>query len=130
MGKTCEDVMDLIRDFLTLTTSSEIITFILQTIQNFRDGDNPTLENESDPAKAAFHQQRMGIRATCNEIWLNDWIHLQTSYFRKIRSNKCPKVWLISLTIQMQRVFYSLWKIRNEAIHTKDDKDNNKKTAQ
>ena len=119
--------MDLIRDFLTLTTSSEIKKYLLQTIQNFRNRENPTLENESEPAKAAYHQQRMGIRATCNGIWLNDWIHQQTLYFKKIRSTKCPKVWLTSLTIRLHRVLHSLWKTRNEAIHAKENSDNNKK---
>ena len=39
----------------------------------------------------------------------------------------CAKVWLIRLTLLIQKFVHAMWKTKNEAIHAKEDSDTNKK---
>ena len=79
------------------------------------------------PASAAFHQRRLGLKASLNGMWLEERGEIQDQYLRTQKSKKSARVWLIRFTRQLQSFLHTLWKTRNEAIHTIEDSDNNTK---
>ena len=58
---------------------------------------------------------------------LHEWVLVQKEYIKKTREAKNAEVWLIRLTLLIQRLVHSLWITRNEALHQKEDSAANKK---
>ena len=77
---------DKINDFLGSTTSYEIRDNIFGLLDNMRIGAPPQLDDESPSSKAAYHQARMGQRATTNGMWLNSWKDVQDTYLKRMNN--------------------------------------------
>ena len=132
MHKAFEEEMDKISDYLQITTSNAIKTHLLSTLRWFRTGNATNgaagaAPHSSLQDQAAFHQRRLGLTASLNGIWHNDWITSQHIYLRQIRSRCSARVWMIRFAILCQKMLHTLWKVRNEAIHRREDSDNNKR---
>ena len=67
--KTYDYERDKIYDYLSATTSTDIRNNILRLIDFTRFGNAPELIDDSLSAKVAYHQARMGQRATLNGVW-------------------------------------------------------------
>ena len=127
MIKTYEDERDKIFDFLSATTSFTMRDHILDLLDSLRFGRELELDEETPSAKAAFHQSRMGQRATLNGMWLNNWKEIQDSHLKRLKSKKSSKVWMIRLTLMIQNMTHTMWKTRNDAIHKQEDSTMNKR---
>jgi hypothetical protein len=126
MTKTYEDERDKIFDFLSATTSFTTRDHILDLLDSLRFGRELELDGDTPSAKAAFHQARMGQRATLNGMWLSSWKEIQDSYLKRLKSKKSSKVWMIRFTLMIQNMIHTMWKTRNDAIHNKEDSTMNK----
>ena len=131
MDKAFEEGLDNISDYLQVTTSGDIKRAMIETLRTFRsevrehnlpDTEEPTSLHLS----AASRQHHIGITASLNGIWSIKWIEAQTQYLRQSQSRRSAKVWLTRLTNRLQIMLHTLWKVRNEAIHRREESVNNK----
>ena len=132
MSKAFDEGIDKISDYLQITTSSEIKNKLIETLLLFRHGPGEIEETATAlpttlPQQAALQQYQIGITASLNGIWSKKWIEAQDLHLRRSHSRKSGKVWLTRLTTRLQFFLHSLWKARNEAIHQREDSNNNKK---
>ena len=96
---------------------------MLQSLREQRD----LIPTEGEYGTLAREQLNLGPRATLNGVWLHEWVLVQKEYIKKMRETKNAEVWLIRLTLLIQRLVHSLWITRNEAIHQKEDSAANTK---
>ena len=125
--KTFDDERDKIYDYLSATTSADIMENILRLLDFTRFGNPPELIDDSPIAKVAYHQALMGQRATLNGVWHKGWLDIQETFLKRSGGNKSAKVWLLRLTLMIQNMTHAMWLTRNEAVHKNEDSAMNKK---
>ena len=54
-------------------------------------------------------------------ILTSDWVDLQTTYFNKIGSWKCPQRWASQLASKLIKIIYDMWNHRNKVLYQKDN---------
>ena len=67
----------------------------------------------------------MGLRATLNGMWTDDIVQEQKKYYQRIGSRCSARVWLTNLAFVIQQMMFSLWMVRNNAIHKLEDSAHN-----
>ena len=96
-------------------------------MDNLRKKRQPELNDNTEGSKAAFHQYKVSLRATLNEVWLQEWATIQDEYHNRIGSRRSSRVWLIRLSLKIQTLVQKLWLTRDEAIHKEEDSESNRK---
>ena len=121
MKKTFNESIDGVSTYLSTTTSAEIRQGILTLLEHLRINRTPPAHPPSEVTTAVAKQFIIGIRATLNGMWCAEWIEVQQLFNRRSRSRCCPRLWLVNLTLHLQRAMYNLWNTRNDAVHKKQD---------
>ena len=126
MKRAFQEECETIRSFLQATTSPDIRDGVFEVIRSLRE-ERDFISTETAHASLARAQLQLGIRVTLNGVWLHGWVKVQKDYHKKTKETKSAEVWLIRLTLLLQRFVLLLWKIRNEAVHHQEDSNANKK---
>mmetsp|Transcript_36852 Transcript_36852/g.41165 ORF Transcript_36852/g.41165 Transcript_36852/m.41165 type:complete len:325 (+) Transcript_36852:206-1180(+) len=97
--KTYEEELDIVKNYLSTTTSITIKNLVVNMLNHLRNGTAPEITEDSEEDRIIFYQLQLGQRATLNGLWLQSWMDLQDTFLKRIRSRKSPKVWLIRLLL-------------------------------
>ena len=119
--KAFEEELEMIKDYLSATTSIANKNLVITTLQHLRHGTTQEIIDDTEEERIVFEQLQIGQKATLNGMWTHTWLERQETYLRRIRSRKSAKVWLIRLATLVQNMTHGMWKTRNEAIHNKED---------
>ena len=126
MKRSFQDEIEPLHTYLAATTSSDIQERILEVLHSLHE-QKDLISTGAAHEILAREQLKLGIRANLNGVWLNEWVNVQREYNKKMRETKSAEVWLIRLTLLIQRFVHSLWITRNEAVHQHEDSTTNKK---
>eukprot|EP00751_Fragilariopsis_kerguelensis_P043676 CAMPEP_0170977090 /NCGR_PEP_ID=MMETSP0736-20130129/347_1 /TAXON_ID=186038 /ORGANISM="Fragilariopsis kerguelensis, Strain L26-C5" /LENGTH=278 /DNA_ID=CAMNT_0011399103 /DNA_START=360 /DNA_END=1195 /DNA_ORIENTATION=+ len=90
--KTYEEELDIVKNYLSTTTSITIKNLVVNMLNHLRNGTAPEITEDSEEDRIIFYQLQLGQRATLNGLWLQSWMDLQDTFLKRIRSRKSPKV--------------------------------------